>query len=132
MNGRLHFIRFVYWFGAIGDAISTLAMLFPAQLLMVDRSFLSPATRGAFAAGAALMLGWTILLAWGSFEPIARRGILLMTAIPVVPGLAASIVYGYRSGCMPLPSAAVMWCFQTVFFSTMLIAFWMAGQEVVP
>jgi hypothetical protein len=32
----------------------------------------------------ALMAGWTVLLAWAALKPVERRGVLLLTAIPVV------------------------------------------------
>ncbi len=128
MKDRKKFLLFVYWLGVVGDAVSTVAMLFPAQFFKVDQVYLTPATRGAFAAGAALMLGWTVLLFWASLEPFARCGILLITAIPVIPGLAASLVYAYRAGCMPLASAVFMWCTQIVLFVLMLVAYRMAGN----
>ena len=39
---------------------------------------------------AALMAGWTVLLVWADRDPIARRGVLLLTVCPVVLGLAAA------------------------------------------
>jgi hypothetical protein len=128
---RIKFIRFVYWLGALADGAATFAMLWPAELLSVPQSYLSAATRSAFAAGAALMLGWTCLLIWASAEPVARRGILLITMIPVIPGLAASMFYGYQHGTMPLASTAPMWCAQAVIFLLMGIAFRAANREAV-
>ena len=40
--------------------------------------------------GASLMAGWTLLLIWGSLDPIGRRDILILTLIPVVIGIVAS------------------------------------------
>ncbi len=34
----------------------------------------------AMYAGAMLMAGWTVLLAWGAADPIERRGLLLITS----------------------------------------------------
>lgn len=126
---RIKFLRFVYWLGAIADAAATLAMLLPAEMLRVPHTQLTAATHAAFAAGAALMFGWTCLLIWASADPVIRRGILLLTMIPVIPGLAASMFYGYRHGSMPLASTAPMWCAQTVVLLLMGIAYRVARSE---
>lgn len=128
-TNRIRFIRFVYWLGAFADAAATLAMLAPAEMLSVSQSQLTAATRAAFAAGAALMLGWTCLLIWASADAVGRRSVLLLTMIPVIPGLAASMFYGYRRGSMPLASTAPMWCAQTVILLLMGIAYWLGGRE---
>jgi len=121
----------VYWLGALADGAATIAMLLPGQMLSVPQSYLSVATRSAFAAGAALMLGWTCLLIWAAAEPVARRGILLITMLPVIPGLAASMFYGYQHGCMPLAATVPMWCAQTVVLVLMGIAYHSANREAV-
>ncbi len=126
---RIQFIRFVYWLGALADAASTLAMLLPGTMLSFPPVDLSAATRSAFAAGAALMLGWTCLLLWASAEPVARRGILLITMVPVIPGIAVSMFYGYRHGCMPLATTLPMWFGQAVIFLLMGIAYRVARSE---
>lgn len=42
------------------------------------------------------MLGWALLLYWGSLKPIERRGILLLTAVMLfVAILSDGIVFGY-------------------------------------
>ncbi|MBY9016647.1 MAG: hypothetical protein KGD68_13220, partial [Candidatus Lokiarchaeota archaeon] len=44
--------------------------------------------------GAFLMLGWTILLIWADRNPIERKDVLLLTAIPVVVGIMViNIIY---------------------------------------
>ncbi len=123
------FIRFVYWLGALADGASTLAMLLPGKMLSISPVNLSAATRSAFAAGASLMLGWTFLLLWASAEPVARRGILIITMGPVIPGLAASMLYAYQHGCMPLATTLPMWFGQAVIFFLMGIAHRVAGSE---
>ena len=44
------------------------------------------------------MLGWTILLIWADRKPLERKGILLLTAFPVVSGLLLAELYAVASG----------------------------------
>jgi hypothetical protein len=52
--------------------------------------------------GASLMFGWTILLAWGYRKPVERKGLLLITAFPVISGIVATMIWQYASGAFPL------------------------------
>ncbi len=46
-----------------------------------------------------LMTGWTFLLVWAVRKPVERRGVILLTAFPVVFGLSLialiEILYGH-------------------------------------
>jgi hypothetical protein len=42
--------------------------------------------------GASLLLGWALLLLWGSFKPIERRGVLLISLFQVLFGLIISSI----------------------------------------
>lgn len=44
------------------------------------------------------MAGWTALLIWADRDPVARRGVLLLTVCPVVLGMAAAGAYAVHSG----------------------------------
>jgi len=58
--------------------------------------------------GAALMAGWTCLLIWADRKPVERRGVLLLTIVPVIAGLRLSeiylFVYGYVTVADMIPS----------------------------
>jgi hypothetical protein len=43
--------------------------------------------------GAMFMAGWSILLAWGALEPIARRDLLLITSILLVLSVAIEFLF---------------------------------------
>ncbi|MBY9009317.1 MAG: hypothetical protein KGD74_05570 [Candidatus Lokiarchaeota archaeon] len=99
MVRKIIFIRFTYWYGAILDLLVFLDMfisiLFEFSVTMTnvstDISYKYQTGTGAF-----LMLGWTILLIWADRNPIERKGVLLMTAIPVVVGIMViNILYTY-------------------------------------
>jgi ABC-type phosphate/phosphonate transport system permease subunit len=49
--------------------------------------------------GASLMLGWTVLLIWADRKPVERKGIILITIIPVVIGM---ILAGIFAVCVEL------------------------------
>ncbi len=91
-----------------------------------------------YAAGlcAALMAGWTALLIWAERDPVARRGVLLLTVCPVVVGVAAAGVYAMRSGLVrPLyiaPTFAVQLGIIALFLSAYRRAAALARGTVAP
>src|SRR5512147_2662807 len=96
-------VRLPYVIGVLVDALAAVALLTPAGSPLrtlaypgVDPSQVAFAdgTRTAFA----LMLGWTVLLAWGARRPIERRVLLLFTAFPVVLGLMATEILDVANG----------------------------------
>jgi len=94
-------VHLAYRIGAVVDAAMVLPLLVPSvagAMLGVDR--FAPNAEYRYVAGlcAALMAGWTALLIWADRDPVARRGILLLTVCPVVLGLAAAGVYAMSSG----------------------------------
>ena len=46
----------------------------------------------------ALMWGWTALLIWADRKPIERRGVLLLTIVPVVGMMLVFNIVGFASG----------------------------------
>ncbi len=100
MDRSLRLVRFAYWFGAVFDGAMVVPLLFPAAaaaMLGIDDFHPDSAYRYAALVGASLMAGWTALLVWGVLDPVPRRGVLLLTALPVVAGLIASGVYAVAS-----------------------------------
>jgi len=101
-------LRAFCWIGAAVDALAVVALLSPA----VSRGMLGvdvPPTAGlvyAMRTGAALMLGWTLLLVWASLRPLERRAVVLLTVVPVIIGFAATEIVGVREGFLPAPNAA--------------------------
>jgi hypothetical protein len=114
MNSRILWLRIAYWTGAIVDAAAVLAMLVPDlnRIFVLDGADIpiSIEYRFAMAYGAALMAGWTVLLIWADRKPIERRGILLITAFPVVVCLNLSRVILYVHGVVvgPVPPLALV------------------------
>lgn len=49
--------------------------------------------RYALGLGPALMIGWTFLLVWADRRPMERKGVLLLTAFPLITGILLAEIY---------------------------------------
>ncbi len=113
----IRFLRVSYWAGAIFDALVLIPMLSP-RVASVAFGFpnFSPGNdfRYAIYIAASLMLGWVSLLIWADRKPIERRGVLLLTVIPVLAGIILSGVYAVLSGFIPVGNMLPMWIMQGI------------------
>ena len=91
MDKKIIWIRTSFWIGAFADGFATYRMLFPKIAHGVEYRY-------ALALAASLMLGWTILLLWADRKPLERKGVLLLTAFPVVSGILLAEAYAVFSG----------------------------------
>lgn len=108
------------------------AMVHPPLLAKMLQLTEVPATvevRSALGMGAALMFGWTALLVWGSQQPVQRRGILLLTVVPVILGLVLTTLYGYLAGYIPLIGAISVWVLQSILVTVFISAYLMARAQ---
>lgn len=97
-------LRLAFWYGFVLDAVSAVQMGFPglsARLIGSAGIVISPEYRMAMWFAAALMVGWTILLAWGAMKPIERHAILPFTMV-VIAGIQSSLLYAVHAGLLPL------------------------------
>jgi hypothetical protein len=101
---QIPLLRSSYWIGAIIDGFVAIQLLLPNFWASFDGlSQYTPNATLNFALdiASALMLGWTFLLIWADRKPVERKGVLLLTAFPVIFGLAlnniSAIVSGLRS-----------------------------------
>ena len=90
MKRKILRIRIFYWLGAILDARVGIILLIRRYLELPDfirtngpSVDLLGALQGVGQA-CALMWGWTFLLIWADRKPLERRGVILITAFPVV------------------------------------------------
>ena len=100
-NSHLAALRGVYLFGAVGDgliAIEWYLISLGLVNLPVHPSFFfgeGPSFRYALSLGAMFMMGWAVLLYWGSRSPIERRGLLLITGIFLLLAIISDyVVFG--------------------------------------
>ena len=99
----VRWLRRSYRAGAAVDAVAAVGMAVPAlygPTLRFDRDFDRGAPEFAYGlrTGAPLMAGWTLLLLWADRRPLERRGVLPITLLPVIAGLAANDAHAVRAG----------------------------------
>jgi hypothetical protein len=102
-SDAVRWLRRSYRIGALVDALAAIGMASPrlyGPTLRFDRRFRRsrPEFGYAMRAGAPLMAGWTVLLMWADREPLARRGVLPITVLPVIAGLMANDAHAVRAG----------------------------------
>lgn len=94
-------IKTTYWLGIVADTLWSIGLLVPGVfgVLTGDAGF-NPdiQVRLIMGIGASLMMGWTALLVWAKAKPIERRGVLLLTAVPVVSGMFVVALVGFMGG----------------------------------
>jgi hypothetical protein len=124
MQKAVHFLRLAYWVGAIMDALMLFPMLIPsvgAAMFAIADFHPGPEYRYAMGLGASLMAGWTVLLLWGSHKPLERRGLIRITILPVILGLAGANIYAAASGLVEVGRIAPM-----LILQGMLAVFYLA------
>lgn len=107
----IRLLRAAFIAGAVIDGVWVVPMLIPEiglPLYGMSGSGLTPPLRYALQVGAALMAGWTALLAWAAVKPLERRAVALMTLLPVKVGLDAAGLYLALSGTTPIGRALLM------------------------
>ncbi len=107
MKNQLLLLRISYWLGAIIDGLVAVQLLLPKFWASFDGlTGYTASTTVDFGLGiaSALMFGWTFLLIWADRKPLERKGVLLLTVVPVIVGLALNNVLAVTSGLRPLQS----------------------------
>ncbi len=106
-------LRISFIVGAVTDGLAVIPMVFPSigSALFGGNSSRSNNAEYRFAMGigASLMAGWTLLLIWGSLDPIGRRDILILTLIPVIIGIVVSTVIAVRKHVFVLNKVIPLW-----------------------
>lgn len=123
-NCRL--LHAAFWIGAITDGLAAIIMIFPALRVYVfgsENFEITPATRYVLGMGATLMLGWTVLLLWGSLKPVERNGILIITIFPVITGIVVAQIYAVSSGYIEMNRMIPLWIHLALISSFFLFAF---------
>jgi hypothetical protein len=127
MNKML-FIKSTYWIGIGADALWAVGLFFPSVFaLLVGRPDFNVdlQVRLAMGIGGSLMTGWTFLLLWAFLKPVERRGVLLLTACPVIVGIFTMALIGVIDG-----NTSSIWILIKTFslFIAMLCSYYFAGK----
>jgi hypothetical protein len=104
-QNTIRLLRISYWTGAIIDAIAAIQLLLPnfwASFDNITNYTENTTTNYALGTASALMIGWTALLIWADRKPLERKGVLLLTAFPVVIGMILNSIYAIIEGVRPL------------------------------
>lgn len=131
MNRKILFIKICYFIGAGVDFLAVFPLLFPkVSRIMFGLPNFNAHNDFLYASriGASLMMGWTILLLWGSQKPIERRGILLLTVCPVLVGLISSSILAVTSGFIKPMFMLPLWVFYIVITPAYIVAYLLAGR----
>jgi hypothetical protein len=120
------FLRVCLWIGVVADLLASIPLLFPEiaklmfglQTVVNGNDYLYVSRIGA-----SLMLGWTFLLAWGSLKPVERKGVILLTVVPVLAGLLGSSVLAVQSGFIRLVYMLPLWIFYVLIIPLYVIAY---------
>jgi len=131
MSRAIRWLRISYWVGALVDAVAAIQMLhMPLFRFGMGLPEFTPGRDYDYAMGmgAALMLGWTALLVWADRSPLERRGVLLLTVLPVVLGLAANQARSVHAGFLPLPAVLPIWILQVGLCVLFLGSYWAGAR----
>lgn len=127
LNRKVALLRICYWLGAILDARAAILLTLlryrdvPAGILAQQstHAFGMMAIRGAGDAYA-LMWGWTALLLWADRKPVERRGVLLLTAAPVILMIALNMTQQWIGGFAAL-SRISFWLFFVIGLAMLFV-----------
>jgi len=109
------YVRVSYWVGAVIDAIVIIPMLSPSVAGTVfGISGFTPGSDYGYAMriAASLMAGWVFLLLWADRKPVERKGVLVLTIVPVLAGLILSGVYAVNTGFIGAEEMKLTWIMQ--------------------
>jgi len=91
-------LQICYWMGIIINAVAAAKLSVLRYIKIPEIVNTAPSANlfldEIYATGesVALMFGWSLLLLWASRRPIERKGVLLLTAVPVVVGFIVNTV----------------------------------------
>lgn len=123
-----HLPRTICAVGAVFDSLTVIPMLFPriGGLVFGIREF-TPGSdyRYAMYTAASLMLGWSGLLIWTFVNPIERRGVLLLTGVPVIVGLMAAGIYAVTANFIRLT-----WMLPTLIIQAVLLCLFLVSYHI--
>jgi hypothetical protein len=122
----------MFWVGVVIDGVAAAALLAPADSPIRGLAYpgvlgsnvdYADGTRSAFP----LMLGWTLLLAWGARRPIERRMLLPLT-VPVVGGFMAVEFLDIHLGHAALAGTVPTFMLQSLLVAGLSVAYMAAGR----
>lgn len=117
MKKQILMLKISFIAGAVLDLFVALQMIFFRvfeKVYGMNGSNFNNEYKIAIWMAASLMLGWTVLLIWGFFKPVERKGIILITIFPVVAGLVCVEIFAVLSGTILLTQMLKTWIIQAL------------------
>jgi hypothetical protein len=133
MNRRIRFLEVCYYLGVLADLLATVPLVFPQvarTMFGLQQTVFADDYLYVSRIAASLMLGWTFLLLWGSFKPVERRAILLLTVCPVLLGLVIALVHFGLSGTVEAQYLIPLWIFYALIIPLYIVAYSIAGKSL--
>ena len=131
MNRKITFIRVCYWVCAIFELLAVIPMLSPKLfgLIMGIQDF-NPGSDYNYAMGvaASFALGWVLLLFWAVRRPVERKGVLLLTIVPVFIGNMLSGIYAVSSGLLKAATVFPSLVMQVIIIVAFGLGYYYAGK----
>ena len=131
MNRKITFIRVCYWVCAIFELLAVIPMLSPKLfgVIMGIRDF-NPGYDYRYAMGvaASFALGWVLLLFWAARKPAERKGVLLLTIVPVFTGNMLSGIYAVSSGLLKAATVFPSLVMQVLIIVAFGLGYFYAGK----
>jgi hypothetical protein len=127
----IRWLRISYWVGALVDCVAAVQMLSPRLFRFgMGLPGFEPGSdyRYAMGMGTSLMLGWIALLLWADRQPMERKGVLLLTVVPVIAGLAANEAWAVRVGFLAGRGMLPVWALQLGLSALFLGSYWRARK----
>lgn len=129
---RVNFVRVSYWICILFELMALVPMLSPALFgkIMAIPDF-KPGSDYIYAMSIAAVftLGWVLLLIWADRKPVERRGVILLTIVPVFAGNILCGIYAASSGLIATTMMIPSWIAQTVIVVLLGFSYCEAGKD---
>ena len=132
MHNKVILLRISYWFGAVLDGFMVIPMLFPGiagVMFGIDNFNPGNDYKYAMMVSASLMLGWTVLLIWADRKPVERKGVIMITVIPVVVGLILAGTFAVYCGLIKIEKMIPTWIIQSVLLILFCYSYYVNPTE---
>ena len=132
VKNRILWLRICYWIGAIVDGFVAIAWLFPdfwASFNNFSQHQSGIELNFAMWQGAALMLGWTVLLLWADRKPVERKGVMLITLFPVLTGMILSNILSVTSGLRTFEATVPVLLLQFILAAVFITGYWIQEKK---
>jgi hypothetical protein len=132
MQNKVISLRISYWLGAVFDGLMVIPMLCPriAGIMFGINNF-NPGNdyKYAMMVSASLMLGWTVLLIWADRKPVERKGVIMITVIPVVIGLILAGAFAVSAGLIKIEKMIPTWIIQSILLILFCYSYYVNSKE---